>query len=253
MADFTLKYQELNLDRGTLRGFLTEPKEPRKDLVVMFHGFTGHKNENGFLFKQFQKLFAEHGIASLRFDFMCSGDSDGDFEDMSFLTEIEDGRNIVEYAYELNNKQPIILLGFSMGGAVAGKIASEYRHIIKKLVLLAPAGCMDILATERYHVDRYNVPEDFKYDLGGFCISAALPKSFQNITVYGDVEKFENPVLICHGELDQSVPIEYGRKYSKLYKNCEFHEIKGAPHCFTRVEYRKEVQEHIIKFLTQKA
>ena len=36
MADFTLKYQELNLDRGTLRGFLTEPKEPRKDLVVMF-------------------------------------------------------------------------------------------------------------------------------------------------------------------------------------------------------------------------
>ena len=48
MADFTLKYQELNLDRGTLRGFLTEPKEPKKDLVVMFHGFTGHKNENGF-------------------------------------------------------------------------------------------------------------------------------------------------------------------------------------------------------------
>ena len=251
MENFTMKYQELHLDRGVLRGFLTEPNEPRKELVVMFHGYTGHKNENGFLFKQFSKLFAENGIASLRFDFMCSGDSDGDFEDMSFLTEIEDGRNIVEYAYELNNHQPIILLGFSMGGAVAGKVASEYRHIIKKLVLLAPAGCMDILGTERYGVDRNNVPEDFKYDLGGFCISAKLPKSFQNISVYGDVEKFENPVLICHGELDASVPIEYGRKYQSLYKNCEFHEIKGAPHCFTKVEYRKEVQKHILNFLTK--
>ena len=251
MSDFTLKYQELKLDRGVLRGFLTEPSEPRKDLVVMFHGFTGHKNENGFLFKQFQKLFAERGIASLRFDFMCSGDSDGEYEQMSFLTEMEDGRNIIEYAYKINNNQPVILLGFSMGGAVAAKIASEYHDIIKKLVLLAPAGCMDKLATERYNVDKDNVPEDFKMDLGGFCISALLPKSFQHVSLYENVEKFTNPVLICHGELDQSVPIEYGRKYSQIYNDCEFHEIKGAPHCFTRVEYRKEVQEHILKFITK--
>lgn len=251
MAEYTVKYQELKNERGTLRGFLTEPNGPRKELVVMFHGFTGHKNENGFMFKQFSKLFVEYGIASLRFDFMCSGDSDGEFEDMSFLTEIADGKQIIEYAYELNNNQPVVLLGFSMGGAVAGIVASEYKKYIKKLVLLAPAGCMDEHATVRYNVHKDNVPEDFRVDLGGFCLGKALPLSFQNLTPYDGVEKFDNPVLICHGEEDAVVPIEYGRKYQSLYKDCEFHGIKGAPHCFTKVEYRKEIQGHIINFLTK--
>ena len=34
-----------------LRGLLEEV-ESSKGLVVMFHGFTGHMNENGYLFKE---------------------------------------------------------------------------------------------------------------------------------------------------------------------------------------------------------
>ena len=134
-------YQELNTPRGVLRGFLTEPAE-KKDLVVMLHGYTGHKNENGFLFKQIASRISEIGVASLRFDFMGSGDSDGDYVNMTFLGEVEDAKDIIDYAYELNGNKPIILLGFSMGGAVAGYVSKIKEEKIKKLVLMAPAGCM---------------------------------------------------------------------------------------------------------------
>ena len=43
-----------------LRGLLEEV-ESSKGLVVMFHGFTGHMNENGYLFKELSTLLKEHG------------------------------------------------------------------------------------------------------------------------------------------------------------------------------------------------
>ncbi len=241
-------YQELKTERGTLRGFLTEP-ENKKNIVVMLHGFTGHKNENGFLFKQIASSIASIDYASLRFDFMGSGDSDGDYIDMTFLTEVEDAKTIIDYAYELNGNKPIILLGFSMGGAVAGYVAKIKEEKIAKLILMAPAGCMDEHASRCFE----NAPkiDDNSADIGGFCIGKKYVESFNNIDLYCGVASFNRPVIIIHGGDDQAVPIEYGMKYNEQYSDSSFHKIDGASHCFTKVEYRNKVQELIIEFLNK--
>lgn len=241
-----IEYQELTTKRGTLRGLLTKPNSEPKNIIVMFHGYTGHKNENGFLFKQITRRCVEIGYATIRLDFYGSGDSDGDFSDMTFLTEVEDGRQIIEYAYHLNNDKPIILLGFSMGGAVAGFLSYEYQEKIDKLILLSPAGCMDILANNTFKL--YG-NETTKVDLGGYYVSKAFVDSFNGIDLYNNVDKFIKPVLIIHGEKDMSVPIEYGKKYANKYPHSIFHMINGSPHCYTKVEYRKEVQDYIVDFL----
>ena len=241
-----IEYQELATKRGALRGLLTMPDSESKNIIVMFHGYTGHKNENGFLLKQITKRCVEIGYATIRFDFYGSGDSDGDFSDMTFLTEVEDGRQIIEYAYHLNNDKPIILLGFSMGGAVAGFLSYEYQEKIDKLILLSPAGCMDILANNTFKL--YG-NETTKVDLGGYYVSKAFVDSFNGIDLYNNVDKFIKPVLIIHGEKDMSVPIEYGKKYANKYPHSIFHMINGSPHCYTKVEYRKEVQDYIVDFL----
>ena len=57
MNNHIVKYQEINTPRGTLRGLLTIPTGEIKNLVVMFHGYTGHKNENGYLFKTTPVIF----------------------------------------------------------------------------------------------------------------------------------------------------------------------------------------------------
>lgn len=243
-----IMYQEITTRRGVLRGLYTTPNQQSTNTVVMFHGYTGHKNENGFLFKQITQRCVDVNFSTLRFDFYGSGDSDGEFSDMTFLTELEDGRNIIDYAYQLNNNKPIILLGFSMGGAVAGALSYEFQDKIEKLILLSPAGCMDMLANNTF---KLVAPSVDKVDLGGYYVSKAFLESFNGLNLYNNVDKFIKPVLVVHGEKDMSVPIEYGKKYADTYPNSEFHMICGSPHCYTKVEYRKEVQDHIISFLTK--
>lgn len=243
-----IKLVELKKDY-TLRGIYNEV-ENSKGLVVMFHGFTGHLNENGYLFKVLSDELAKNGFSSIRFDFMGSGMSDGYFKDMTFRTELNDAINIIEYAMEIKKDQPLIVLGFSMGGAVAGCMSSHFQNRIDKLILCAPAGCMDEHARAYFERSTRWV-DDRNIDMGGYLMCYDFADSFEGLDLFAGIENFTNPVCIIHGEADQSVPIEYGKKYASIYKNAEFHQIDGASHCYTDVKHRKQFNEHVINFLTK--
>jgi hypothetical protein len=88
------KYVELARPSGRMRGMLHLPERsdfrPPWPAVALYHGFTGSRTEARFLFVSFSRLLARHGIASARFDFLDSGESDGEFQDMTLSGEIED-------------------------------------------------------------------------------------------------------------------------------------------------------------------
>ena len=44
---------------------------------------------------------------------------------------------------------------------------------------------------------------------------------------------------------------EFSKKYHDLYEDSSYHIIDGASHCFTKVEYRKQVQELIVDFIKE--
>lgn len=234
----------------TLRGIYNEV-ENSKGLVVMFHGFTGHLNENGYLFKVLSDELAANGFSSIRFDFMGSGMSDGYFKDMTFRTELNDAINIIEYAKEIKKDQPLIVLGFSMGGAVAGCMSSHFKNEIDKLILAAPAGCMAEHAMANFTRPTARWIDEKHIDMGGYLMSKDFADSFEGLDVMAGIEAYTNPVLVIHGEADQSVPIEYGKKYASIYKNARFHQIDGASHCYTKYECRIEFNREVIKFLTE--
>ena len=73
------------------------------------------------------------GIAVYRFDFMESGESDGDFSDMSVSTELEDAHAILNYVRSLEyiDSKRIGVLGMSMGGCVASHVAGLRPHDIQ--------------------------------------------------------------------------------------------------------------------------
>ena len=84
----------------TLRGMMHRPagaRHRRVPAVTMFHGFTGNRMESHWIFVKCSRALAQAGIASLRFDFYGSGESAGDFREVTLRGEIADGRAAVAF------------------------------------------------------------------------------------------------------------------------------------------------------------
>jgi uncharacterized protein len=69
-----------------------EPFKPPFPCVTLLHGFTGTHLEPHRLFALMARQLAGRGIAAFRFDFRGSGDSEGDFGEMTVTRELEDAR-----------------------------------------------------------------------------------------------------------------------------------------------------------------
>lgn len=234
-----ITYQELKVNNKTIRGLLSTPDNGKyKNLIPMFHGFTGHKNEHAYLFKQLTKQFVELGYATIRFDFSGNGDSDGEFEEMTFDTLMDEARAIMKYAYEISNKK-LIPLGFSMGGCINSIVSAELEELVEKVILISPAGNMNVLSKSKEQYKKNQT--DYLMDLGGFYLSQSFIDSFQR-DLMSHVSNFKKPVIIIQGSLDQSVPLDVSKKYHSLYPNSSLNIVEGAPHGYSTVDFRKEIK-----------
>ena len=235
-------YQELNVNGKVIRGLLTTPDSGEyKNLMPMFHGFTGHKNEHAYLFKQLTEQLVGLGYATIRFDFSGNGDSDGHFEEMTYDTLMAEARAIMDYAYEIS-KKPLISVGFSMGGCINSLVSYEKKDIVERILLISPAGNMNVLSKNRERLKKQE--NDIYMDLGGFYLSQAFIDSFQR-DLMSHAKDFEKPVLIIHGSLDQSVNVEVGKKFNELYPNSKLCIVEGAPHGYSTVAFRDEIRKII--------
>jgi alpha/beta superfamily hydrolase len=98
-------------------------RAPGRRLVILCHGFTGAKTESGRLFVQTARALQKAGINALRFDFMGSGDSSGDFNQMTPNTQIRDALDVLRWARRRYKK--IAFLGLSFGGGTV--ICAAYQ------------------------------------------------------------------------------------------------------------------------------
>jgi pimeloyl-ACP methyl ester carboxylesterase len=240
-------YIELEVNGKILRGYFHKPQGEAKDIVVMFHGFTGHKNENSYMFRTLSRMLEAESVASLRFDFSGSGDSDGDFKDMTYFTELEEAKAILEFACHLTDCQKVIALGFSMGGAVLAQASLAKKDLIKKMILVSAAGNMKDLFKRLTETNR--PVGDSDVDMGGYAMSKMTYESLKDFDLYANISTFDRPVLIIHGEQDTAVPLAYGQKYASLYLNARMHVIAGAPHGYSTMEMRSELYQTIINYI----
>lgn len=97
--------------------------------VILLHGFTGSRTSDHRLFPLLSRYLAARGVASLRFDFRGSGESHGDFSEMTVTREVEDTLAAFDYVRRQPGLDPqrVMLLGFSMGGLVAAQSATQAR------------------------------------------------------------------------------------------------------------------------------
>jgi pimeloyl-ACP methyl ester carboxylesterase len=239
-------------NKQILRGMEHIRAGEKTPAVILFHGFTGTKLEPHRLFLKISKALEARGIASFRFDFLGSGESDGNFEDMTVLNELEEARTIFEFvkSHPLVDEDRIVVLGFSMGGLVASLLASHLQDDLHKLILLAPAGSMAEKALEMQKHARYIESKD-AYDIGGNLIGKPFIEELQSIEVWAEAAKYKKDVLLIHGTEDKSVSFEVSKKYiEKCYgEKASLISIEGADHTYNSFEWEEKVISGICHFL----
>lgn len=238
----------------TLRGMLHYPENinGKIPVVCIFHGFTGNKMEPHFIFVKLSRLLEKRGIASVRFDFGGSGESDGDFIDMTLSKELEDAKNILYYAksLEFTDLNRIGVLGLSMGGAVASMLAGECKDDVKSLCLWAPAGNMrEIIVSQRTKEEIDRVREIGFYDAGGLLVGKDFIDDVLSLDIYSKASHFDKNVLLLHGDNDMIVPLSASERYLDIYGvKSVLHIVEGADHTFNRKDWEDEVLEHSVEF-----
>jgi putative redox protein len=121
----------------TLSGRLDMPlhQDPH-NFAIFAHCFTCTKDFSAV--RNVSKALASEGFGVLRFDFTGLGDSDGDFADTNFSSNVED---LVQAAAFLSReyKAPTLMVGHSLGGAAAIFAASEIPTIEALATIGAPS------------------------------------------------------------------------------------------------------------------
>jgi len=126
-----------NAQGDTLSGRLDLPLEQDPHNFAIFaHCFTCTKDFSAV--RNVSKALASEGFGVLRFDFTGLGDSDGEFADTNFSSNVADlvcAANFLAREY----KAPSLLVGHSLGGAAAIFAASELETIEALATIGAPS------------------------------------------------------------------------------------------------------------------
>lgn len=212
--------------------------------VAMCHGFTGNRIEAHRLFVKAARHFVQHGIAVLRFDFRGSGESEGDFEQVTVSGEIADALAALQFL----RQQPHVdaerlgLIGLSLGGCVAACAAAQDGRV-KALVLWAAVGDLKELFISRWGEPiRQQIETQGYWDMGGWKISKAFYEDAQQVEPLREILRYDGATLIVHGTNDTSVPVDHAHRYHTAVRGTKrLHLIDGADHTFARSDWETEL------------
>ena len=225
----------IDSDGTKLHAKLDRPEGAEKGpLCILIHGFTGHMEEDHI--KAAQKAMNDAGVSVLRVEMYGHGGSDGEFKDHTLYKWVTNALAAVKYAKSLDFVTDLYLSGHSQGGLLTMLVGGMCPDDFKALLPLSPAWMIPEIAREGNILgtsfDPKHIPD--MITSGSWELSGDYIRVAQTIHVEDEIERFEGPVLIIHGDADETVPFSYAEKAAKLYKNAELVPIHGDDHCFTK-------------------
>lgn len=225
----------IDSDGTRLHAKLDRPEGAEKGpLCILIHGFTGHMEEDHI--KAAQKAMNDAGVSVLRVEMYGHGGSDGEFKDHTLYKWVTNALAAVKYAKSLDFVTDLYLSGHSQGGLLTMLVGGMCPDDFKALLPLSPAWMIPEIAREGNVLgtsfDPKHIPD--MITSGSWELSGDYIRVVQTIHVEDEIERFEGPVLIIHGDADETVPFSYAEKAAKLYKNAELVPIHGDDHCFTK-------------------
>ena len=253
------KYVECKSRGLTLRGMMHIPdgREGKLPFVILFHGFCDDRNEINFVHTELSRRLCGAGIASVRFDFAGSGESDGRFEDMTVSGEVANGLDILDYVRGLDfvDLDRLAIHGLSLGGCVASIVAGLRPDQVRALSLWCPAP--DVVYNMKEHktlcgIDAGDVEEKGCVDVEGLKVGLGFYQDTLELDPFAIASKYAGPVNLVHGDADITASIKCSERYKEIFGDrAAFLTVHGAEHRFKSFAYRAARMDSAMAFLTR--
>ncbi len=210
--------------------------EHPKAYAIFAHCFTCNKNLGAV--RNISKALTENGFGVLRFDFTGLGESDGDFVDTNFSTNIQDLKDAAAYM-EKELEAPKLLIGHSLGGAAVIFASTEISSIQAVATIGAPASPHHVQHLFESNVKEIEAKGDAVVNIGGrnFNISKQFIKDISEKNMAETVKSLRKPILILHSPQDTIVGINNAAEiYSNAIHPKSFISLDGADHLLSNKE-----------------
>jgi len=217
-----------------LAGVLHAPDAtPPRACAVFAHCFTCTKNIRAAV--RIADALAGEGFAVLRFDFTGLGQSEGDFSETGFSSNVDD---LVDAAAHMSGRgqPPALLIGHSLGGTAVLAAAHEIESAVAVATIGAPANPSHVLNLIADELETIESAGSAQARLGGqpFRISQAFVEDARTRSVSENLRSLRKALLVMHSPVDETVSIdEAAQIYRRALHPKSFVSLDDADHLLT--------------------
>ncbi|GAA5026301.1 osmotically inducible protein C [Marivirga lumbricoides] len=220
-----------------LAAYIAFPADQKPNNYVIFaHCFTCTKNLNAV--RNISFGLSKHGYAVMSFDFTGLGESEGEFADTNFTSNMEDlvaAANFLKEKYQA----PSLLVGHSLGGAAVLMAAAQIDSVKAITTIGAPAQPEHVLHLIKDGVDQIKKNGKAEISIGGrpFTIKEQFLEDLKQSKGLKLLEDLRKAVLVMHSPQDNVVGIENAKEiYDRAFHPKSFVSLDGADHLLSKKE-----------------
>lgn len=227
--------QKVSFDSNgvVLSGALEMPEAGARCYALFAHCFTCGKDAAAA--SRIARALTADGIAVLRFDFTGLGNSDGDFANTNFSSNLQDLLSACDFLRK-NFEAPRLLVGHSLGGAAVLAMAAEVSEVRAVVTIGAPHRADHVTRNFAADLDTIRREGEAEVSLGGrrFLIREQFIDDLEQHGS-GKAPPLQKPLLIMHAPLDDTVSIWEAEKIYREAKHPKsFISLDDADHLLTR-------------------
>ena len=217
MASKRLQFENARGQR--LAALLDEPVgRPARAYALFAHCFTCSKDLKAI--HRISRALSDEGIAVLRFDFTGLGQSEGEFAETTFSSNVDDLVAAAEYM-QRELAAPAVLIGHSLGGAAVIQARSRIPSVRAVATIAAPS---DPSVTKRHFAEAQEQLEtdgEAEIEIMGrtFRLRREFVQDLDSHRMEETLGQLDAALLIFHSPVDRIVGVHHATKIFQAAKH----------------------------------
>ncbi|WP_024795974.1 bifunctional alpha/beta hydrolase/OsmC family protein [Tomitella biformata] len=217
-----------------LAGIIDWPADPPRAIALLAHCFTCSKDT--IAAARIAGGLATAGIAVLRIDFTGLGESEGEFADTTFSSNIEDLVLAADYLRERGHA-PSLLIGHSLGGAAVLAAAEFIPELRAVATIAAPAELAPVRELFGAQAEVMAREGEAVVTLAGrpILVRQSFVEDLAEHSIAERVAELARPLLLLHAPEDNQVAfVDAERLYAAARQPKSLISLDGADHLLLR-------------------